>query len=98
MALARFDRIEGPHRQLAGQAIEQSRAGEARFGDLGGADRVVEGRGLAAPGRVEGVLADAVVKEVALHSVGRAEVEMAPVRRLEEARGAEILVVADGVD
>ena len=40
------------------------------------------------------MLADAVMEEVALRPVGRAEIEMAAMGLLEEAGRAEILVVA----
>ena len=68
-------------------------AGEARLGDLGGADRVIGAGGLAAALRVQRLVALAEADEVGLHAVGDAEIEMPPVRLLQEACGAEVLVV-----
>ena len=78
--------------------MEQAHAREARLGDLRRADRVIEGRGLARALAVERLLALAEVHEAGLHPVGDAEIEMAAVGDLEEARRAEILVGAQRVD
>src|SRR5690606_284126 len=72
-------RIEWPYGHPPAEPVQQPHPRKARLGDLAGADRVVDGRGLAAAGRVEGMLAGAVVEEGALHPVGGPEIEMAAV-------------------
>src|SRR5690606_5186392 len=91
-AAPRLGRVHRPDRHLAVQSVEQSHPGKAGFGDLGGADRVVERRGLAAAALVEGMFADPVMEKIALRAVGGAEIEMAAMNLFEKARRAEILV------
>src|SRR6185295_13964590 len=97
-AARRRQRVHRPDRDLAVEPVEQAHAGEARFGDLRGADRVIGRGGLAAALGVEALVALAEMHEAGLHPVGDAEIEMAAVGDFEEARGAEVLVVAQRVD
>jgi len=78
--------------------VEQAHAREARLGDLRGADRVIGARGLASALRVEPCIALAEPDEIRLHPIGDAEIEMPAMDMLEEARGAEVFVVAARID
>ena len=78
--------------------MEQPHSGKARLGDLRRADRVIGARGLAPPGGIERGVAAAEMNEVRLHPVGDPEIEMAAVDLLEEARRAEVVIVAGRID
>ena len=91
-------RVHRPDRDLAVEAVEQAHAREAGLGDLGRADRVIGRSRLAAALRIEPRVALAEVHELGFHAVRDAEIEMPAVGGFEEARRAEILVVAALVD
>jgi hypothetical protein len=78
--------------------VEQPHSGKARLRDLRRADRVVGARRLAPALRVQPRVALAEAHEIRFYPVGDSEIEMPPVRDLEEARGAKVLVVALRVD
>src|SRR3546814_158188 len=80
--------VHRPNGHSSLKAVEEAHAGEAGLRHLRGTDRVVEGRGLAATAGIKSMLADAVMEEVCLYPVRRAEIEMAAVVLFEEARGA----------
>src|SRR5260221_1342865 len=90
--------VHGPDRDLAIEPVEEAHAREARLGDLRGPDRVVSRRGLAPALRIQTRIALAERHETGLPAVADAEIEVPPVRDLEEARGAQILIIASAVD
>ena len=79
-------RVHRPDRHLAVELVKQAHSGEARLGDLGGADRVIGARRFAAALRVQPRVALAEMHEVRLHPVGDPEIEMAAMHSFEEAR------------
>jgi hypothetical protein len=87
-AARRIGRLERPDREAVAEPVQQPHAGEARLRHLRCADGVIDARCLAAAGRVERRLADAVMDEIGFPPVSRAEIEMRPVRAFEEARCA----------
>src|SRR5215213_7853503 len=78
--------------------MKEPHSREARLGDLGRADGVIGAGRLASALGIEVLVALPKVHEPRLFAVRRAEVEMAAVDTLEEAGGAEILVLAEPVD
>src|SRR3954447_8447365 len=78
--------------------MKETHARKARLGDLGGANRIIGARCLAAALRIQPRVALAKVHEASLHPVGNAEIKMPSVRALEEARGTEVLVGTALVD
>ena len=90
--------IHRPYRDLAVERMKEAHSRKARLRDLRGADRVICARSLAAALRVEPRVALTEADEVGFHAIGDSEIEMPPVSYLEEARCAEILVVAFALD
>src|SRR5690348_9572789 len=78
--------------------MQEAHSREARLGDLRRTDGVIGAGRLAAALRIQPRVALAEMHEASLHSVGDTEVKMAPVRFLEEACGAQVLVIAFPVD
>ena len=64
--------------------MEQTHPGEARFGDLRGTDRIIDGRGFAEACGIVMRFTAAEVEEVGLGPVARTEIEMRAAPRFEE--------------
>src|SRR5690349_8991386 len=91
-------RIHRPDCDLAVELVKEPHPREARLGDLGRADSVISARGLSPALRIQSRIALPKMHEARFHTVGNSEIEMLSVDLLEEARGAQILVVGLLVD
>jgi len=77
--------------------MQEAHSGEASLCDLGGTNRVVGARCLPAALRVQARVALTETDELRLHAVGDAKIEMAAMGDFEEARRAQVLVIAMGM-